>query len=207
MNVFTRLIKRACLLPFTAAALLASPATAQDPATVMAQAWQMFKTTCQQALFDQGTFIAETPTPGPQGITTVATSPDRQIVEARRITPGGMVSLRVIGLPGLRINICTLEADPPTSATTDVADFENPAPWVSALENVVRPLVPAPLVGGQLPLGYVVYDGTGQSIAETDTTTYNYALMFNWQGEKVPAFLDIAPYSLEFTAVRMEAGS
>lgn len=182
------------------------PALAQDPAAFLTQAWQTFEATCEKALFDQSTFIAETPNPGPNGITTVATTPDRQIIEARQFMPGYSVVLKVIGLPGLRINTCVLHNNQETADAYGSTDDTDVAPWIKAMENAVRPLAPAPMVGGALNLGYAVTMTNGQIVAAGDQGGHSYSVVFDWQGERVPALLEIAPYSVEFTAIRMEAG-
>ncbi|MFV0492831.1 MAG: hypothetical protein ACK5M4_13535 [Pseudorhodobacter sp.] len=189
---------------FAISLLLASPALAQSPQDAMARVWETFQSTCKDALFDQAGFITGTPNPGPNGIATVATSPDGQLVEARRFANDQMVTLRVTGLPGLRINHCNAHDQGFNASRINLAQSNDPTLWVRAFEEIVRPTAPAPIFGGQMPLGFVAKGMAGETIGQNDNRTHHYAALFNWNGEQIPVSIIVAPYSLVFTAQRIE---
>lgn len=190
--------------PLLISLLLATPAAAQPPREAVARVWEAFQTECKAALFTQSAFIAETPNPGPNGISTVARTEDGQIVEARRFADNQMITLRVTGLPGMRMNTCSAHDQGFNAAEINLALSTDPGPWVAAFEEIVRPTSPAQIVGGNLQIGFVARGMAGELIGQDDTLTHHYSALFEWNGEQVPVSIIVAPYSLVFTAIRLE---
>lgn len=188
-----------------AGVFLGAPLLAQTPQEAVARGWETFITTCKDALFDQNGFIAETPNPGPGGVNAVAQSADGQIVEARRFPDNQMISLRITGGSGKRITMCSAHEQGFNAAQIDLSQSQNAAPWVAAFDEIVRPAAPAPIVGGHLAIGFVARGMTGELIAQNDPLSHHYSSVFNWNDEDIIVTMIVAPFSLAFTAVRIEA--